>query len=104
MLLGSGTRSPWGEVGNMGAHARRQLDLPVVARNHHAAPRLGEEQGRMALSLGLALEAAATVLAPEQTRALERCRRRRPLRLALTVYALEIAAGVVAAGAVAGWW
>lgn len=88
----------------MGVHTRRQLDLPVVLRDHHAGPRLADELGREALRLGFELQAAATVLVPEQARDLRRRRRRRVVRLAVVVYALEAVAGVAAAGPALGWW
>ncbi len=88
----------------VGVHTRRQLDLPVVVRNHHAAPRLAEEQGREALSLGLELQVAAQALAPEQAEDLRLLRRRHIVRLAALAYTLEAGAGLATGGAVLGWW
>ncbi len=85
----------------VGRRSRTQVDLPVVVRHHHAAPRLAEEQGREALSFGLDLQRSATALAPEHARiAREEQRRRRILRWSRRVGALDL---VAAAAAVAAW-
>jgi len=80
-------------------------DLPVVARNHHVTPHLDDEQGREALSLGLALQRKAAAVDPDHVHVAERRRRRRRLERRFGP-ALFIALLVVVAfiGRWQQWW
>ena len=85
--------------------ARIDYELPVVHRDHHAAPSLGDEKGRDALRFGRDLRQSAVTLAPQHARAYADARRRkRVIRLSLLVLALEIEASIAVAGHALGWW
>ena len=79
--------------------------LPVVHRDHFAAPSLGDEQGREALRFGRALQDSAATLGPEHARAhAGALRRKHVIRLSLLVFVLEIEAGIAVIGQPLGWW
>jgi hypothetical protein len=84
---------------------RTAHDLPHVHRDHHVLPGLADERGYEALRVGLELQAAAVTLDPQHARAYSGAlRRRRVIRLAVLVFALEAAAIVAVIGQALNWW
>jgi hypothetical protein len=93
----------WGVMGRR--TLRTDYDLPQVSRDHYAAPRLTEGQGLEVLRAGRQLQEAAVLLDPQHARAHSGAlRRRRVVRLAVVVFALEIAASIAVIGQALEWW
>jgi hypothetical protein len=80
-------------------------ELPVVQRDHYAAPHLVDDQVSTALRDVLQLQQSASRLEPQHARAhTDALRRRRVIRLSLVTFGLELAAGIAVVGHVLGWW
>src|SRR6188472_3845625 len=80
-------------------------ELPVVQRDHYAAPHLADEQAFEALRGALHLQECASRLDPQHAREHNTAlRRRRVIRLAVLVFVLEIEAAVAVFGDALGWF
>jgi hypothetical protein len=90
----------------MGRRTRINYDeLPVVHRDHYAAPHLADDQAFEALRGALHLQESATRLEPQHARAYtDGLRRRRVIKLAAVTFTLEIVACVAVVGNALDWW